>query len=538
MLLTKAAKRNIALFFAAFLLCGVLHILLYGVDFTFCIVQLYCGVLTILWAISVRKRVIDDRLRSLMLWVAVCLFMHFGLQLLRYDLFQGNINAQRYLWYAMYIPMTAQAVLCFLLAVFIHRPQHAPLLRRHYLLVGLGVVLVLGVLTNDLHFWFTSFPSGILDDNGQKVNGWLYYVIELFIYGTNAYAFAVMLKKSHRYVGRKYQLLPLVPLLILVIYMILYPFDIDHRFLPTRVWQIGEMHAFCIIATLEACIQTGLIPANRGYEILFSAADLPAVILDGNGKPVYQTTAAHCPFVENESTKVVTHPIRGGRVEYLVNMEQVKKLNRQIADASQQIETRNAYIAEENRIKQEQAELETRNRLYERVSSIVRPQIEKIDTLINTPEGCGDKELANVAVLQAYIKRRSNMELLAASGTLTAQELASAVAESLDYIRLCGANTTTRVYGTGSYPADMVIAAYEQIEEIMEDSLDTLSDMIVAIRSDAQRLIVRMMLKAENFSCETRGPWQDAGFSRKASITKEGQDMIIVLTFTEGGGLQ
>ena len=110
-------------------------------------------------------------------------------------------------------------------------------------------------------------------------------------------------------------------------------------------------------------------------------------------------------------------------------MEQVKKLNRQIADASQQIETRNAYIAEENRIKQEQAELETRNRLYERVSSIVRPQIEKIDTLINTPEGCGDKELANIAVLQAYIKRRSNMELLAASGTLTAQELASAVAQ-------------------------------------------------------------------------------------------------------------
>ena len=112
MLLTKAAKRNIALFFAAFLLCGVLHILLYGVDFTFCIVQLYCGVLTILWAISVRKRVIDDRLRSLMLWVAVCLFMHFGLQILRYDLFQGNITVQRYLWYAMYITAHSMRLYC------------------------------------------------------------------------------------------------------------------------------------------------------------------------------------------------------------------------------------------------------------------------------------------------------------------------------------------------------------------------------------------------------------------------------------------
>ncbi len=155
---------------------------------------------------------------------------------------------------------------------------------------------------------------------------------------------------------------------------------------------------------------------------------------------------------------------------------------------------------------------------------------------MNAPEGCGRKELSRIAVLQTYIKRRCNMELLAAAGTLTVVELSSAVSESMDYVRLCGVNTASGSVGTGSYPADMIIAAYEQIEEITEASLDTLSDMIVNVRSDNQCLIVRMMLKAENFSYEANGTWQDTGFSRKVSITKENQDMIIVLTFSEGGG--
>lgn len=540
MLLTKAAKRNIALFVAAFLVLGVLRVLLFRKDFTFSFCQIFSSVLTILWGITVCKRITNKRLRSFMLGIAALLLLQFVLQFSRYDLFDGDITPQRYLWYAYYIPMTALPLLLFFLAVYTHRPQDKPLPRRYILLIIIGAVLVLGVLTNDLHFWFKSFPGGVMDDNGQEKSGWLYYIISVFIFGLYAFSFAIIQKKNHRYVARKYRWIAVVPLLIGLTYFLLYPLDIGHRFFPTRIWhiwQLGEMQGFCIVAMLEACVQTGMIPANRGYEMLFSAAELPAVILDGAGKPIYQTAAAQLPFVKIENTKIVSNPIQGGSVEYTVDIKQVQELNRQLAERAQQIETRNAYIAEETRIKQEQSELETKNRLYERVSAIVKPQLEQIDKILSAPEGCGNKELARIAVLNAYIKRRSNMELLAAAGTLTIVELASAVTESLDYVKLCGVNTATGSVGVGSYPAPMVIAAYEQIEEITEESLDTLSDMIVTIRSDKRRLIVRMMLKAENFSYETNGSRLDvAGFSRKVSITKENEDMIIVLTFTEGGG--
>ncbi|MCR4963000.1 MAG: hypothetical protein K6B40_03880, partial [Firmicutes bacterium] len=394
MILTKSSRRNIILFVLAFLLCGVLRNLLYRVDFAFAFSSIFCSALTILWIITIQKRVTDRRLRSLILWIAVFFLLHFLLQILRYDVFDGDINVRRYLWYSMYIPMTAQPLLCFFIAVNIHRPEDKPLPRCYRLLIVIGVLLVIGFLTNDLHFFAKSFPSGIMNDNGQEKSGPLYYLINIFIYGLYVLAFTTIQKKNHQYVARKYRWIAVIPLLIGITYFLLFPFDLYALFFRTRIWNMGEMMGFCVIATLEACIQTGLIPANRGYEALFSAAELPAVILDATGKPVYHTAVAPHPFLQSDTEKRVSHPIPGGSIEYLVDIKQVQSLNQQLAERTQQIETRNAYIAEETRIKQERAEVENRNRLYERISKIVKPQLEQIDYLLNKSDGCGKMELA------------------------------------------------------------------------------------------------------------------------------------------------
>lgn len=537
MIVSKATKRNILFFTVAFLLCGVLHVILYDVYFTRGFSSSFCAILVILWAITVQKRITDDRLRSLLLLLAACLLLHFFMQFLRYDLFDGNIQIRRYLWYAYYIPLTAQPLVFFFIAVSIYRPKEKPLPRPYYLLIVLGVILALGALTNDLHFSLKSFPTGDMSDTGEEVSGWLYYLIQIFIYGLYALSLGVILKKNRRYVVRKYRWIAAVPLLIGAIYFLLYPLDFGHRISSTRIYQMGEMLAFCMIATLEACIQVGMIPANRGYERLFSAAYFPAVILDGAGKLVYRTAQAQYPFSQSEDVKIVSHPIRGGSIEYLVDIKRLRELNQQLAERSQQLETRNAYIAEETRIKQERAELEIKTRLYENISGIVTPQLTRIDELLNAPSGCGIRELAKIAMLKAYIKRRSNMELLADGGTLTVLELSSAVQESLDCVQLLGANTAATTVGSGAYSAQMVISAYEHVEAAIENCMDTLSDLFITIRADKNELTVRIMLRADSFSYDANGALgKEAGFSRKVTITKDDPDMLLLFTFTEGGG--
>ncbi|MBQ9189883.1 MAG: hypothetical protein IJ138_11205, partial [Clostridia bacterium] len=415
MIIAKVTKRNIALFTAAFLLCGVFRVLLYRTDFTLCFSSLYCGALTVAWASTVQRRVTNRTLRRLMLWVAVTLLMHFVLQVARHELFTGQVVLQRYLWYSMYLPMTAQPILCFYIAILIYRPESKPLPRFHWLLIAVGILLLLGALTNDLHFWMKSFPSGYMDDDGREKSEWLYYVITAFQFGIYAIAIFTILGKSHRYVPSGYRWIPFIPLLIGVLYFATYPLDIGSKLFSTRLYQMGEMLAFCVIATLEVCIQTGMIPVNRGYEKLFSAAPLRAAILDGSGKLVYHTADVVYPFPPSEDDQIVSHSIHGGSVAYLVDVARARDLNEKLEEVAEQMEARNAYIAEETRIKAERAELEMRNRLYERISILIDPQLNKIERLLNAPEGCDRDALCKIAVLKAYVKRRSNLELLAAS---------------------------------------------------------------------------------------------------------------------------
>ena len=463
--------------------------------------------------------------------------LQFLLQLLRYDICNSFVILDRYLWYAMYLPMTAQPILCFFLAVCLYRREEQPLPRACWLLAAVGAVIVLGVLTNDLHFQFKSFPSGVLDDNGQEVSGWLFYLSQALIYGVYGLTYALILKKDLRFVGRRYRWLPLIPFLFGVIYFTIFPLNLGQRLFGARLWNMGEVLSFCIIGTMEAFIQVGMIPANMGYETVFRAAAIPAVILDRKGAPVYQTAAANDPFAENEDTAVFSNPIPGGSIQWAVDLREINGLNRQIEEATQQIETRNAYLAEETRIRRERAELETRNRLYDNISRLVKPQLEQIDELLNSREDTMARRLPRIAVLIAYIKRRSNMELLAAEGSLPASELGSATAESLDYLGLCGVNAACTVSGGEKvFPAEMVIAAYEQIEAIVEQSLDSLSDLVVTLRAEGPSLTVRMLLRSDDFSYEADSGEAPVGYDRRLAITKDRQDLVIDLTLTEGGG--
>lgn len=534
-MLSRTSKRNIALFAAAFLLCGVLHVILWGVDFTYTFSQLFMSILTLLWVLTVQKRVTDARLRKLLLWIAALMILFYVLQIMKYRLFYGFTSVQRYLWYAYYIPVMAISLLCFYLALYIYRPQEKPLPAVSYLPIVIGILLALGVLTNDLHFLAFRFPSGILSDDAEHRNGPLFFLFAFVFLVLFILSYWIILRKCHQTVRGKLRFLPVLPLIAETVYCVLYLLDAAPRINGINLWNGGEFFGFCMIAFLEACIIVGMIPANKNYEKLFFATRLPAVILDSKGSVVYQTAGTKYPFPESGDVKVMRHPISGGSAEWMVDLKQVRSLNQQLEDATAQMEARNAYLAEENRIKQEKAEVETRNRLYDRISGLLKPKLDQIEELLDAPEGDPDRQLARAAVLNAYIKRRSNLELLIAE-RLDVDELTAAVAESLEYMRLCGVNTAVSSFGAGTFPSEMVIAAYEHIEAIAEESLDTLSDMIVTVRAEGKELIVRMMLKADDFVYAANGQWHDgSSFSRRVVITKDKQDMMILLTFTEGG---
>ncbi len=531
----ESGKRNLSWMCFGWLLCGALHLLLYSVDFFNGFAQFCCGVYTILWGISIHKRVTDRRLRLLLMGIAGCLMLYLTLQVLRYNLIRFFPVADRYLWYAFYVPMTAMPVLCCFVALYVNRPQEEKHSPWHGLLAAAGALLALGVLTNDLHFFFKSFPEGISSDASAR-SGWLYYGISIYTYGIYIFSFLLLLHKSRAYRGQCFRWLPMVPLAVGILYFLLFPLDIGHQLFGKRVWNIGEMLVFCITAALEACIQAGMIPANTDYDKLFPLADLSAVIVDGQGQLRYASGVDAYPFQEEKGIQIMRQPISGGQIAWQVNLSPLLELNDALAETAQMLEARNAYLAEEARIQAEKTELETRNAIYDRITRLVRPQLDKINALLDQMDIPLEKKMRPITLMSTYIKRRSNMEFLEKDGFLPLDELHMAILESTESLRLCGIQAVCVSQARGDFPASIVMAAYEQIESVIEDCFDTLTGLVISLDMEKGRLSVRMLLTAEALTLPTPQPiYTGKDFVPSMTVTKDGQDVILLFTYQAGG---
>ncbi|MBR6119576.1 MAG: hypothetical protein IKQ04_04570 [Oscillospiraceae bacterium] len=529
-------KRVLWMLAGAYLLCGALHILLYKLPYLDGFSDCFCCVLTLVWALSVRRRVTQRQLRRLLSAIACALLLYFFFQICRYCLVRRPLSAQRLLWYAYYIPMDCFPVLLLALALRIYRPADKPLGWGFWAAAALFVLLTVGVLTNDLHFWYKSFPSGVLDDDGREVSGWLYYVLSFFTYGTYFLSFGILLRKSRRFGGQGLRWLPLVPLAVGVLYFLLYPLDLGHRWLWTRVWNMGQMLCLCLISALECLIQTGLIPANTDYDRLFSLAKLPAVILDRQGQPREITAAGSYPLPDSPDWQKTRHPIPGGCIEWLVDMSALHHINRELEAAARTLETRNSYLSEQTKVRAQRAELETRNRIYDRIVRAVQPQLDQINALLEDGEVPFDRRLREIAIRSVFIKRRSNMELLSEGGRLSSTELYLAVSETLSYLRLAKVAAAASSEGEGEYCPALIIAAYERLEQVIEACESSLSRLMVFLQAAPGAVTLRLLLQAENLSLtEASGGQSGLGFAQSVSMTKSGPDLLLVFRYEEGG---
>ena len=530
-------KRVLWMLAGAYALCGGLHVLLYDVDYLDGFSDCLCCVLVLVWALSVRKRVTQRRLRNLLIGAALALLVYLCLQICRYLLVIEPLWAQRWLWYAFYLPMDCSPVLMLALALQIYRPKDKPLGWVFWAVAALFAVMTVGVLTNDLHFWFKAFPSGVLDDDGREVSGWLYYVLSVWIYGTYLVSFFIIQRKSRRFGGQSLRWLPLVPLGVGILYFLLYPLDLGHLWFGKRVWNMGQMLTLCLISSLECCIQTGLIPANTDYDRRFSLARLPAVILDRQGQPKYITAAGSFPLPESPDWQKTRHPIPGGSIEWAADVTPLLRLNRKLEEAARAIETRNTYLSEQARVRAQRTELETRNRIYDKILQAVKPQLDQINVLLEDRETPFDQRLRAIAIRSVFIKRRSNMELLSEDGRLSSTELQLAVSETVTYLRLAGAEAAVYAEGEGRYSAALIIAAYERLQQVIEACGSSLSRLMAFLLAAPGAVTLRILLQAEDLTLvESSGEVGSRGFSQTVSMTKSGPDLLLVFRYEEGGG--
>ena len=533
--MTDTVKRGLLSLGAAFLLCGALHVLLYKVDFFEGFVQFLCGAIAAVWGVSIGGRVTDRRLRRLLRAIALVLALYMVLQTVRFSFLPDGLAAYRFVWYLYYVPLTALPILSLFTALNVRRGPDERLSPLWGLVIAAGALLALGVLTNDWHAGFMAFPQSGPTVDSSGVGGWLTLAARAFISLTFIAAFLVLLRRG-RGLPAGLRALPAAPLAVGLLYFILYPLGIGIRLLGVRVWNMGEAMLFSLIGTLEMCVRVGLIPANTDIGRLFPAADLDAAIVDERGTPVYISGRRDWPYPETDDLRVLSRPIAGGTVVSAVDVSRLTRLNQDLEETASRLEARNAYLAEESRVRAEQAETRARNDIYDRITRVVRPQLDRVNALLDRGDLPFDGKLRPIAVMSTYIKRRSNMELLGGGGTLPLDELAMAALEMTECLRLCGVDAAASSRGRGVFPAGVVTDAFERVEAVIEDGFDALRGLMIALWAENGALTVRLMLTADT----PRGFAVDGGdagwgYTRCAVVHREGRDAMLVVTYTPGG---
>ncbi|MDY5346653.1 MAG: hypothetical protein SPG37_03455 [Eubacteriales bacterium] len=140
---------------------------------------LYIGLFAV-WGLFVRLRIVQKQTRMYLTSVSVLLILWMTSRTAKYFIF-WQPAAIRYLWYLFYLPMLFVPMLAVLIALSLGKPDGYRLPKSTWILWAVSGVLLLLVLTNDLHQLVFTFPADAAvwsdTDNGYAagyfvVTGW------------------------------------------------------------------------------------------------------------------------------------------------------------------------------------------------------------------------------------------------------------------------------------------------------------------------------------------------------------------------------
>ncbi len=455
-------------------------------------------ILFIAWGVSVRNRIIQTQARRYLTSIAFLMVFWFLVRTIKFHFVSPELypDIMRYLWYLYYLPMLFIPLLAMFVAMSIGKPENYRLPKRAELFFIPTAVLFLMVMTNDLHQLVFTFPTDAAvwtDDNYGYAIGYYFLAVWMFLCGI--IMFAELCRKRRGSGSHRLILLPCIPIVILILYLILYFFGVEWL-----SFIAGDMTAvMCLMyaATLEICIQCGFIQANTHYRELFDASTVGAQITDEEYHVCLTSRTARSvdrellrrtvkgPVMLEDGIRLSGAPIQGGHVIWSEDMSALLSVLDELKEAKENLEDSNGILEEENAVRTREAHIAEQDRLYNIIQRDTSRQICLMDALIEQAEKSGTDEtrirlLSKMLVIGAYLKRRSNLVFLADKmSMLEAKELDLTFKESLDNLEMYGVACGFHSELNEPIPAVQIMAMYDFFEEITECSLDCMSCLTV-----------------------------------------------------------
>ena len=437
------------------------------------------------WVFLIRKRIVEVRVRRYLLLAAVFMIAIFVLRECRWYFFEGLEMLDEFARYGYHFCFI-MVPFCALLAALCVGKESVRAMPVILLWLAEATLAAL-IFTNPVH--------GLLFRNldiqtGTYEYGPVYYLCVAWEFLLGLTAFGVILNRCRVSASRRKWYVPFFGMVFGTVLLAVYFIEGGAPSIGgMKIYNLQEVFCLTFILPFEMQIQTGILPSNSRYELFFREGSIAATIKDQEGRTVYASRDKFPkPLPSNENTRMREHEIRGGRITWMEDLTAIRRAEEELRKVTELLEDENGLIAQENEIRAERMGYETQNRFYDKIAGMVRKQTTAIqNSLKDKPqEPLFSERLPYVAVLGAYVKRMGNLMLLSDQrGTISSEELAAAIRETLDSMKLMDKIGSLRVTGEEELPAQLAILAYEMLETVLEQALpDTVG---VAVRLLAER---------------------------------------------------
>lgn len=431
------------------------------------------------WGIYVQRSILSAKTRRLMLSVVFFMLMYILVGSAKHGVFLDGNYAGRFLWYLYYMPQIFATFLAFIIAFRVGKKEEYKLPKIFNYLFVLGVIIVIGYLTNDIHQLAFSFNLDFVAWDQQYGWGPLFYVSTAWIYFF-LIASVIMLSVKCRAVNKKKAWLPIFWLAVGSVYILS---DYILGLWEIAPFNLPETHCFIVIAMLESSIRIGILPSNSAYGQIVSKSSAAFQIADTDNNVIYRSdnavilsdsqmeNAKKNNVMIDENTVLLSDSITGGYVYWSEDVTAVNEMNEKLSQISESLSDEGDLLRAENELREQRAKIAEQTRLYDAISLLVKPQLEKISCLIDA-EGDFRKNMAHICILNCYVKRRSNLALLKdRRPAFSSEELYLSLKESTEYIKLYGGVSEIYADRHIDLPADVILLCFDLWQGVIEDIL-------------------------------------------------------------------
>ena len=455
------------------------------------------GFIIFLWRRNMENRMLRTSSIRLFQSVSLLLIGYLALRTLKYEILLENPLAKRYIRYGYYCFTLNIVHLVFITSLSINKSERESI-NKHWNLLWIPTeLLVLFILTNEIHGLAFS-----LTDKGAGQYGPIFYLTLIHILFLAFATIICTLIPSFETKQFRPIVLPIGILSLWMLYTLLYVFDWK-PFYPVRLLiKSAEFNILTVILFVEALVFSRLLPSNRGYERFVKMSALNIGIMDAEGETVIapnkgpavsrdllRKTKAH-PVSLDANTLLESAEIQGGRSFWLVDLTDFNALKARLFALNEDMMSENDLLDADNKLKEKMAKLDEQKQIRLAIDAKLNPQFRHLEEIIaHMPEEekAFEDALKDACIYNVYIKRYSNLFLLAKTKEqLSLAEVGLAISESLNYLRLRGVTTALHWQSSDQVDASVCLRMYAMFQTILERHFPFLSSLSIDLEKQGK----------------------------------------------------